>query len=195
MSWHVLRSWNPPDPFAPECGCEIPPLRVRHPSGGVRSARPHGSPDDPQRPRSGGQVGSAAITHEPSHRFAYRAFPECAQGGGNAMWFGDVAGRKSVSSTSRPASSGSVMFEPDPGGESPSWPGSVVAERWRSGTSSSDPTTTSPPAKPPACHDRPDQDEARVATTANGVYRTRVHIGVGHRHRCDAMKGRRPRPR
>jgi hypothetical protein len=24
-SWHVLRSWNPPDPFAPACGCEVAP--------------------------------------------------------------------------------------------------------------------------------------------------------------------------
>lgn len=25
MTHHVLRSWNPPDPFAPACGCELAP--------------------------------------------------------------------------------------------------------------------------------------------------------------------------
>lgn len=23
--WHVCRSWSPPDPFAPECGCDLLP--------------------------------------------------------------------------------------------------------------------------------------------------------------------------
>lgn len=25
MSYHILRSWTPPDPFAPECGCDVAP--------------------------------------------------------------------------------------------------------------------------------------------------------------------------
>ena len=31
-STHILRSWGPPDPFAPACGCEIAPCGFVIPS-------------------------------------------------------------------------------------------------------------------------------------------------------------------
>jgi hypothetical protein len=48
-AWHVLRSWNPPDPFAPDCGCTVADCGHVIPSGvcdqhngqqSIRSAHP-----------------------------------------------------------------------------------------------------------------------------------------------------------